>query len=331
MTTHIFRLYLARFGVLAAVALLAGLPVVVGAQDNWPSKPIRMVISFPPGSSPDVIGRAVLPGLSEALGQPIIADNRAGVGGILGSDIVAKAAPDGYTILITSGSAMAISVHTLPKLPFNPATDLMPVAAAARIELFLVARPNLPFKTYSEFIRYAKANPGKLSYGSPGTGSAPHIATEMLKSQAQFSAVHIPYKGAAPALQDLLGGVLDFAFDPGIALTQVKAGKLILLAVGSSKRSALLPDTPTVQELGLKDFDAGTTHAFYVPKGTPLSVVERLNREINRLLLSPNVAQQIRSLGAEPTPMSPSELRTVIDRDSKRYATIIKERGITEP
>jgi len=225
---------------------------------------------------------------------------------------------------------MAVSAHTFPKLPFDPAKDLLPVAAAARIELFLVSRSDLPFKTFNEFLAFAKANPGKLTYGSPGNASAPHIAVEMLESRAGISALHVAYKGAAPALQDLLGGVVDFCFDPGIALAHVRAGRLRLLAVGSAKRSALFPDTPTLHELGMSNFDAGTTHAFFAPAGTPAAIVERLNSEINRILMSPAVNQQIRSLGAEPTPMTPAELRALVERDSKRYGAIVRERNIKE-
>lgn len=321
----------ARAVTLASFGLLA-LPVTAthALAQEWPNRPIRLVVSFPPGSSPDVVGRAVAVPLSQLLGQPVIPDNRAGAGGLIGSDVVAKAPPDGYTLLVTSGSSMSISVHTAPKMPFNPSRDLTPVAAIARIELFLVARADLPVKTYAEFIKYAKEHPGKLTYGTPGSGSAPHIATEMLKSQANIFALHIPYKGAAPALQDLLGGTVDFAFDPGIALPHVRSGKLRLLAVGSTKRSPQFPDTPTLQELGLAGFDAGTTHAFYAPAGTPAPIVARLNREINKILLTPVVIQQIRALGAEATPMSPAELHNVTERDSKRYGAIIKERGIKE-
>ena len=175
-----------------------------------------------------------------------------------------------------------------------------------------------------------RANPGKLSYASPGIGSAPHIATELLKSRTNTFAVHVPYRGAAPALQDLLGGQVDFAFDPGIALSHVRAGRLILLAVGGARRSALFPDTPTVQEQGFPDFDTGTTHAFYAPPGTPVAIIERLNREINQILMSPNVNQQIRLLGAEPTPMTPAQLRKLTAEDSKRYGAIVRERGIKD-
>ncbi|MGH8703604.1 MAG: Bug family tripartite tricarboxylate transporter substrate binding protein [Burkholderiales bacterium] len=267
--------------------------------------------------------------LSQALGQPVVADNRPGAGGIVGADAVAKAPADGYTLLMTSGSAVAIAPHMYAKMPFDPAKDLVPVAAAARIVLFLVTRTELPFMSFAEFLTYAKANPGKLSYASAGNGTTPHIAGEMLKSQAGIFAVHVPYRGSAPALQDLLGGQVDFGFDPGIALSHVRANRLRLLAVGSPKRSFLFPDTPTLHELGLKGFDAGITHSFYAPAGTPAAVIERLNREINRILATPSVIEQIRGLGgAEPTPMTPAELRKLIDRDSQRYGAIIRERNI---
>ncbi len=310
------------------LAVLTVAPSGASAQD-WPAKPIRLVINIAPGSSPDVVGRAVATPLSQALGQPVVPDNRSGAGGIVGADAVAKAPGDGYTLLVTSGSVVAIVPHTYAKLPFDPAKDLVPVAAAARITLFLVTKNDLPFKTFAEFLAYAKTNPGKLSYGSPGTGSTPHIAGEMLKSQAGIFAVHVPYRGAAPALQDLLGGQVDFVFDPGLAFSHVRANRVRLLAVASPKRSLQFPDTPTLDELGLKGFDAGITHAFYAPAGTPAAVVERLNREINRILATPAVIEQIRIVG-EPTPMTPAELRKLNDRDSQRYAAIIRERNIRQ-
>ena len=297
---------------------------------DWPGKPIRLIVGFPPGSSPDVIARALVPGLTEALRQPVVVENRAGVTGMIAAEAVARAPNDGYTFLVTSGSSMSISVHTLPRVPINPDKDLVPVAAAARIELFLVSDARQPFGNFREFMAYAKANPGKLTYGSPGTGSAPHVATEMLRAQSGINVVHVPYRGASPALQDLLGGITQFLFDPGIALEHVRAGRLRLLAVGSTKRSPLFPDTPTIQELGLADFDAGTTHGVYAAAGTPPAIVNRMNAEINKLLASAAVAQQIRALGAEATPMSPADFGAQIRRDSERYGAIVKARGIKE-
>ena len=315
----------------AAFAALAVLSLQSVAQAQaWPAKPIRLIVNFPAGGSPDVVARAIATPLAAALGQPVVIDNRSGAGGIVGADAAAKAAPDGYTILLSSGSAMSIVPHIVPKLPFDPAKDFVPVAAGARLELFLVARSEQPFKNYAELIKHAKANPGKLSYGSPGNGTSPHIAGEMMKSQADIFAVHIPYRGAAAALLDLLSGNVDYVFDPGIAFEHIRSGKLRLLAVGSVKRSSLYPDTPTLAELGLKGFDTGTTHGFWAPAGTPPAIVERLNREINRAVALPAVAETIRRLGAEPTPISPSEFGAVIQADSVRYAQVIKERKITQ-
>ena len=197
---------------------------------------------------------------------------------------------------------VSVNPHLYPKMAFDPAKDLIPVAAAARVLVFLVVRPSLPPQNVQDFIAYVKERPGKLSYGSPGTGSSPHLAGEMFKSQTGLYAVHVPYRGAAPALQDLLAGQIDFCFDPGIGLAQVRAGKLRLLAVGSPKRSPLFPDVPTLDEVGLKGFDADTVFGFYAPAGTPAEVVARLNTEINRILATPAVKERIAALGGEPLP-----------------------------
>jgi tripartite-type tricarboxylate transporter receptor subunit TctC len=276
-----------------------------------------------------VVARSVAAPLSAALGQQVVVENRSGAGGIVGADAAAKAAPDGYTFLLSSGSAMAIVPLITPRLPFDPAKDLVPVAAGARLELFLVARSDLPFTSYADFLKHARANPGKLTYGSPGNGTSPHIAGEMLKSQAGIFTVHIPYRGAAAVMQDLLGGQVDYTFDPGIAFAHIKSGKLRLLAVGSAKRSPLFPGTPTLAELGLAGFDTGTTHGFWAPAGTPQPVIERMNAEINKALALPAVAEAIRGLGAEPTPMSPAAFGQLIRSDLQRYSVIVKARKIT--
>ncbi len=310
-------------------ALLAPLMVPLGAAaQEWPSKPIRIIINFAPGSSPDVLGRAVATPLSQALGVPVVVENRPGAGGIVGAEAAAKAPGDGYTLLMASGSTMVIVPSLNAKLPYDPNKDLLPVAATARVELFLVVRSDSQFKTFADLQKFARANPGKLSYGSPGNGSTPHIGAEMLKHMAGVFAVHIPYRGSAPALQDLLAGNLDFFMDPGIAAPHIRSGALRLLAVGSAKRSFLYPDTPTLGELGLKGYDAGSTHSFYAPAGTPQPVIERLNREINRILVTPAVAQVIRGIGAEATPMTPAQLSALNTSDLRRFADIIKQQGI---
>ena len=316
-----------------AAALLAGaalgLPQAALAQAAWPNKPIRFIVNFPAGGSPDIVARGVATPRAAALGVPVVVENRAGAGGIVGTDAVAKAVPDGYTFLVSSGSNMSIVPLISAKLPYSPEKDIVPVAAGARLELFLVVRADLPFNTYADFIKYAKANPGKLTYGTPGNGTSPHIAGEMLKSQAGIYSVHIPYKGSGAVLQDLLGGQIDYSFDPGIAFQHIKTGKLSLLAMGSAKRSPLYPNTPTLAELGLKGFDTGTTHGFWAPAGTPQAIVDRVNGEINKTLQMPAVADAIKALGADPVAMSPAQFGALTKNDLNRYAVIVKERKIT--
>jgi tripartite-type tricarboxylate transporter receptor subunit TctC len=306
---------------------LLGLSATAMAQ-AWPSKPLRVVVNFPPGGAADQIARVIGQPLSEALGQPVVVENRAGANGNLGGEVVAKSPADGYTLLMSSGGMVSVNPHIYARMPFDPARDLMPVAAAARVLVFLVTKPSLPVENVQDFLAYVKANPGRLSFGSAGNGSSPHLAAEMMKSQAGLFAVHVPYRGAAPALQDLLAGQVDFYFDPGIGLNQVRAGKLKLLAVGSPKRSPLFPQVPTLAEAGLKGFDADTVFGFYAPAGTPPEVVSRLNREINRTLSLPAVKDRIQALGGEALAISPAEFATKASEDSARFGAIIRERKI---
>ncbi len=318
------RLHLRRL----ALASLMVLALPVALAQSWPSKPIRLVVNFPPGGAADQIARAIGTPLAEALGQPVVVENRAGANGNLGGELVAKSPADGYTLLMSSGGMVSVNPHIYARMPFDPARDLTPVAAAARVLVFLVAKPGLPVNTIEEFLAYVKANPGRLSYGSAGNGSSPHLAGEMMKSQAGLFAVHVPYRGAAPALQDLLAGQIDFYFDPGIGLNQVRAGRLKLLAVGSPKRSPLFPQTPTLEEAGLKGFDADTVFGFYAPTGTAPEVVNRLNREINRILGTAAVRERIQALGGEALPISPAEFAAKASEDSRRFGAIIRERKI---
>ena len=309
-------------------ALAAAACAGTAQAQAWPAKPIKLVVNFPPGGAADQIARAVGVPLAEALGQPVVVENRAGANGNIGGEAVAKAAPDGYTLLMSSGGMVSVNPPIYARMSFDPARDLVPVASAARVLVYLLVRPDLPAQNIAEFIAYLKANPGKLSYGSPGNGSSPHLAGEMMKSQAGVFAVHVPYRGAAPALQDLLAGQIDYFFDPGIGLNQVRAGKLRLLAVGSPKRSPAFPDAPTLAEAGLKGFDADTVFGFYAPAGTPAEVITRLNREINRILLTPPLRERMLALGGEALPLSPEQFHQRAIDDAKRFGAIIKERGI---
>ena len=310
---------------LAAASLLCG-PVLA---QQWPSKPLRIVVNFPPGGAADQIARVVGQPLQEALGQPVVVENRAGSGGNLGGEAVARSPADGYTLLMSSGGMVSVNPHIYTRMSFDPAKDLVPVAAAARVLVFLVVRSDSPIKDFAGMRADLKSNPGRRSFGSPGNGSSPHLAVEMMKGMTGTFAVHVPYRGAAPALTDLLGGQLDFLFDPGIGIPHIKTGKLRLLAVGSPKRSPLFPDTSTLDELGLKGFDADTVFGFYAPAGTPAPVVGRLNAEINRILATPAVRDRILALGGVPSPMTPAEFQAKAAEDSQRFGSIIRERKIS--
>ena len=322
-----------RRGLFTAALLSLGMAAPALAQapsgtGTWPNKPIRLVVNFPPGGAADTVARAVSVPLGEVLGQPLVVENRAGANGNIGGEAVARAAADGYTLLLSAGSMVSINPHLYPKMSFDPVKNLVPVAAAARVLVFLEVRPTLPVNNAQEFLAYLKANPGRLTFGSPGSGSSPHLAAEMMKIQTNSFAVHVPYRGAAAAMQDLLGAQIDFMFDPGVGLQQVRAGKLKLLAVGSPRRSPLFPDVPTMDEAGLKGFDADTWFGFYAPAGTSPEIVARLNREINRLLSTAAVRDRISVIGGVAAPMSPSEFASHTTIDGVRFGALIKARNI---
>ncbi|WP_157548575.1 Bug family tripartite tricarboxylate transporter substrate binding protein [Piscinibacter sakaiensis] len=311
---------------LAAVLAAAALP---GAHAQaWPARPIRLVVNFPPGGAADQLARAIAQPLQDALGQPVAVENRGGAGGNLGADAVAKSPGDGYTLLFASGGTLSVNPHIYPRMPFDPRKDLVPVAAAARVLVFLVVRADSPVKDFPGLLADLKAHPGRRSFGSPGNGSSPHLAAEMMKSMASVYAVHIPYRGAAPALTDLLGGQVDFLFDPGIAVPHIRAGRLRLLAVGSPSRSPLFPDTPTLAEAGLAGFDADTVFGLYAPGGTPAPVIARLNAEVNRILATPAMRERITAIGGVPAPLSAEQFAAKVAEDSQRFGTIVRERRI---
>ncbi len=314
--------------ILAAAACVVALISPSFAQ-NWPTQPLRVIVNFPPGGTADQLARLVGQPLGETLGQPIVIENKGGAGGNLGGEFVARATPDGHTLLMSSGGMVAINPHLYAKMPFDPAKDIVPVASVARVPFYLVIRADNPAQDFKAFVADLKANPGKRNFGSPGIGSSPHLAAEMLKNMTGTNATHVPYRGAAPALNDLLAGQLDFIFDPGIAIEHVKAGKLRVLAVGSPERSLQLPDVPTLDELGLKGFDADAVFGFYAPAGTSPEIVARLNKEINRFLATPALKDRIAMLGNIVAPMTPDDFRKKSQNDSERFGAIIRERGIT--
>jgi tripartite-type tricarboxylate transporter receptor subunit TctC len=294
----------------------------------FPSKPLRLVVNFPPGGAADVIGRALAQQLGEQLRQQVVVENRPGANGNIGADAVAKSAADGHTLLMSSGGAVTVNPFLYTKMPFDAEKDLVPVASVARVLVYLMTNPTVPVNTAQEFVAYAKANPGKLSFGSAGTGSSPHLAGEMFKRQAGFDATHVPYKGAAPALTDLLAGQVQFMFDPGPGLRHAKDGKLRLLAVGSPRRASAYPDVPTLAEAGMNGFDADTTFGIYAPGGTPAAVVTQLHDEVNKALSTPKLAEVMKTLGAELAAQSRADFIAAQQRDRQRLGAFIREAGI---
>ena len=311
-----------------AVALIAACAMCVpAAAQTWPDKPVRLIVNFPPGGVADTLARAIAPGVSEAIKQPVIVENRPGANGAIGADAVAKAPADGYTFLVTSGGAMTVDPFIYASLPYDTQKDLTPVASLAIVRVFLMVHPSVPAKNLNEFVAYARANPGKLSYGSAGSGSSPHLAGEMFTRAAKINAIHVPYKGAAPALNDLLGGQIQFMFDPGPGLQHAATGKLTVLAVASSKRSSRYPDIATLEELGMK-VDADTTFGVYAPAGVNPAIIERMNREINRTLSSAALVDNMGRLGGDVLPLTIQEFVNRQAADRVRYGAFIKEAGI---
>jgi len=310
-----------------ALAFVAGM-ISPSLAQTWPAHSIRLVVNFPAGGAADLLARLIGQSLSETFGQPVVVENKGGANGNIGGEMAARSAPDGYTLLMSSGSMVAINPHLYASMSFDPAKDLVPVASVARVPFYLVVRTDNPAQDFKAFVADLKANPGKRNFGSPGIGSSPHLAAEMLKKMTGTDAVHVPYRGAAPALNDLLAGQIDFLFDPGIAIEHVKAGKLRAIAIGSPQRSPQLPDVPTLEELGLTGFDADAIFGVYAPAGTPADIIARLNSEINRALSTAALNERITAVGNVPAAMSPDEFKERSRKDSDRFGAIIRERGI---
>jgi tripartite-type tricarboxylate transporter receptor subunit TctC len=316
---------IAAFFALTIVAICASGTALAQA---YPSKPIRLVVPFPPGGSLDVVARAIGQKLTEAWGQPVVIDNRPGAGGNIGADLVAKSAPDGYTILEGALSTHAVNVSLYSKMPYDPVRDFAPITLVAVTPNVLVLNPSVPANSVKELIAYAKAHPGKLSFGSGSNGSAGHLAGELFKMEAGVDMVHVPYKGAAPAMQDLLAGQTQLMFDNlANSMQQVRAGKLKALAVTTERRSALVPELPTLAEEGLPGFDISTWWGFMAPAGTPKEIIAKWNAEVARILNTPEMKAFFAQQGAEPAPTTPDAFGAMIQREIAKYAKIVKASG----
>jgi tripartite-type tricarboxylate transporter receptor subunit TctC len=316
----------AALSLAATLAILA--PHAAAAADAYPAKPLRFVVAFPPGGGTDIIARSIAQKLAERIAQQVVVDNRPGAGGNIGTDMVAKSAPDGYTLLMGSAGPLAINASLFGKMPFDPIKDLAPVTLAASTPNVLVVHPALRAATLKELIALAKARPGEINFASSGHGTPAHLAGELFNLMAGVKMVHVPYKGAAPALADLLGGQVQIMFSTmPPALPHVRDGKLRALAVTSAKRSPAAPELPTVDETALPGFEANTWHGVVVPAGTPGAIVARLNREIVAILHLPDVVERFSSQGAEALGSTPEEFAAYIKSETLKWAKVVRDSG----
>lgn len=300
------------------------------AASNYPNKTIRIVVPFTPGGSTDILARAIGIELGKAWGQSVIVENIAGAGGSIGADKVAKSAGDGYTLLMGHIGTLAVNPSLYPDLPYQPLRDFAPVAWVARVPNVLVVHPSVPAKNVKEFIALAKSKPGQLNYGSGGNGSAANLATEYLKVQTNISLLHIPYRGTAPAVTDLLGGQIQVLFTGAPAVIgQIKSGQLRALGVSSPQRLDSLPDVPTVAESGYKNFEADQWYGVVAPKGTPPEIVAKLNAQINRALQSPELKNRLNNEGAVATPSTPEVFGKLIQTEIARWKPVISSGRVT--
>ncbi|ART56445.1 ABC transporter substrate-binding protein [Acidovorax carolinensis] len=297
------------------------------APAGWPSKSVRVVVGFAPGGSTDVMARILSQSLSESLGQPVVIDNKPGASGNIAAAEVIRAAPDGHTFLIAPTSVETAN-PSLFKSSILPSRDLAPVGGVGRTQMYLVAKPQIEAKDARELVALAKAQPGKLSYASAGAGTPPHLACELFKLATGTTMTHVPYRGAAPALQDVMAGQADFVCDPGIAFPHIRTGKVKLLGVVSAKRSPFFPDVPTVGEQGFKDADLDIWFGMWAPKGTPPETVARMNRELAKALALPGTKSRYADLGAEAVPLSTAEFSSLLAKEGQLLSTLIKEQKI---
>lgn len=312
-------------GWVALAILLAAQSV---AAQTYPNRPIRLIVPYPPGGPTDFVGRIVGQKISQPLGQQVVVDNRPGAGTVIATEIVARAAPDGYTLLFGTGGGTFLAPLMLPKVPYDPHKDFEPVSMLVQSPQVLVMHPSVAANSVKELIALAKAKPGTLNFASVGTGTSPHLGGELFQSLAGIKIQHIPYKGTAPAMTDLISGQVHMMFTSmPTVLAHVKGGRLKLLGTGGLKRSAAIPDTPVIADT-LPGFELVTWYGIFVPARTPAAIINRLNAEIVKALADPESRDRMSAQGLEPHPMTPDELRRYTQQDSNRWARLIKAAGI---
>lgn len=321
------RIRLIELAIVAILALVAASGVALA--DDYPTRPITLIVPFPPGGSTTVMARNVADKLSAALGQQIVVENRGGAGGTIGTRFVAKAAPDGYTILLSYTATMAIAPAMNANAGYDPHRDFVPIGMIGFAPNVLVVHPSLPVHSIAELIAYAKAASAPLQYGSPGVGTVNHLAGEYLAAEAGLKLQHVPYKGNGPAISDLLGGHIPMMFLPvPVALGNIKAGTLRGVAITTAKRSNLLPDLPTLAESGVPGFDAALRYGLMAPTGTPPAVIARLNKELNVALTTQEVKDRLATEGAEPMPGTPEAYAADVAQDEKKWGGLVKKLGL---
>jgi tripartite-type tricarboxylate transporter receptor subunit TctC len=308
-------------------ASLLSLPL--HAATAFPTKPIRIIVAYTPAGTTDILARALAQKMSETWGQPVIVDNRPGANGNIGTEVAARAVPDGHSLVMATAGTHGINVSLYRKLSWHPVKDFAPVSLTAMVPNIMVVNNSLPVKNVKEFIAHVKANPGKLSYGSPGNGSTAHLSMELFKSMTGANLVHIPYKGSAGVLTDVMGGQIAVTIDnmpPYVP--QVRAGKIRALAVSTAKRSSAMPDVPTIAEAGVTGYEAGAWFGLLAPAGTPKAVVAQLSAESARILKLPDVSKRISELGAEPVGSTPEEFAALINSEIAKWAKVIKDANV---
>jgi tripartite-type tricarboxylate transporter receptor subunit TctC len=314
--------------VLLVFALTLAAVQAASAQSVYPNRPVRLIVPYPAGGPTDFVGRTVAQKLSQLLGQQVVVDNRPGAGTVIGSELVARAAPDGYTLLFGTGGGTFLAPLMLPKVPYDPHRDFAPVAMLVMSPQVLVVHPSVPANTVSELIALAKAKPGVLNFASVGTGTSPHLGGELFQSLTGTKIVHVPYKGTAPAMTDLISGQVQMMFTSmPTVLAHVKAGRLRLLGTGGTKRSAAIPNVPTIAET-VPGFELVTWYGVFAPARTPEAIIRRLNAEIGKVLADPESRDRMTAQGLEPTPMTPAEVRRYTLEETKRWARLIKAAAI---
>jgi len=313
---------------LAALALAATSAFAPISFAQFPNKPVTIVVGFEPGGGTDTTARIVQGPLGEQIGQQVVVENRAGAGGNIAVDYVAKQAPDGYTIVLANVGALAVNPHIL-KTPYDPLKDLLPISMAAEFANVLVVQPGLGVNTVADYVKLARSKPATITYASSGIGGAGHLAGELLRSVAKVDIVHVPYKGGGPAMQGFLGGQVDSFFaTPISSISQIRAGKAKAVATTGSKRAALMQDVPTVAEQGYPGYEALNWYGFLAPRGTPREIIERLNKEIVKALAAPQVVAALHKTGTEPKSSTPEEFAAYIKREYDTWGRVVKEAGI---